>query len=66
VPTESARGELGYYVIADGGSLPYRVKVRTPSFFNLQALPQAARGHFFQDLVAILASFDPVLGDVDR
>ncbi len=66
VPTESARGELGYYIVADGGSLPYRVKVRTPSFFNLQALPLAARGHFFQDLVAILASFDPVLGDVDR
>ncbi len=66
VPTESARGELGYYVVSDGGSMPYRVKVRAPSFVNLQSLPVAAKGHQFADLVAILASLDPVMGDVDR
>ncbi|AEB11259.1 NAD(P)H-quinone oxidoreductase subunit H [Marinithermus hydrothermalis DSM 14884] len=66
VPTESARGELGYYIISDGGSMPYRVKVRAPSFVNLQSLPYACEGHQFPDLVAILASLDPVMGDVDR
>lgn len=44
VPTESARGELGYYIVSDGGSMPYRVKVRAPSFVNLQSLPYACKG----------------------
>ncbi len=66
VPTESARGELGYYIVSDGGSMPYRVKVRAPSFVNLQSLPYAAKGAQVADLVAIIASLDPVMGDVDR
>jgi len=66
VPTESARGELGYYVVSDGGSMPYRVKVRAPSFANLQSLPHAAKGSQMPDLVAVIASLDPVMGDVDR
>jgi NADH-quinone oxidoreductase subunit D len=66
VPTESARGELGYYVVSDGGSLPYRVKVRAPSFVNLQSLPAACRGAQVPDMVAVIASLDPVMGDVDR
>lgn len=66
VPTESARGELGYYVVSDGGSLPYRVKVRAPSFVNLQSLPAACRGVQVPDMVAVIASLDPVMGDVDR
>ena len=66
VPTESARGELGYYIISDGGSMPYRVKVRAPSFVNLQSLPVAVEGLQFPDLIAVIASLDPVLGDVDR
>ena len=66
VPTESARGELGYYIVSDGGSMPYRVKVRAPSFVNLQSLPYACKGEHVPDMVAIIASLDPVMGDVDR
>ncbi len=66
VPTESARGEVGYYVISDGGSMPYRVKIRSPSFVNLQSLEHAGVGGQFADLIAVLASIDPVMGDVDR
>ena len=63
---ESARGELGYYIVSDGSNRPYRVKVRAPSFSNLAALPQMARGGFIADVVAIIGSIDIVLGDVDR
>lgn len=66
VPTESARGELGYYLISDGGSMPYRVKVRVPSLINLQALEPACIGGLFADMVANIASLDPVMGDVDK
>ncbi|MER3451117.1 MAG: NADH-quinone oxidoreductase subunit D [Thermus sp.] len=66
VPTESARGELGYYIVSDGGSMPYRVKVRAPSFVNLQSLSYACKGEQVADMVAIIASLDPVMGDVDR
>ncbi|SEI61443.1 NADH dehydrogenase subunit D [Deinococcus reticulitermitis] len=66
VPTESARGEVGYYVVSDGGSMPYRVKIRAPSFVNIQALEYACVGAQFADLITILATIDPVLGDVDR
>jgi NADH-quinone oxidoreductase subunit D len=66
VPTESARGELGYYIVSDGGSMPYRVKVRAPSFVNLQSLPYACKGVQMADMVAVIASLDPVMGDVDR
>ncbi|MFD2610734.1 NADH dehydrogenase (quinone) subunit D [Deinococcus taklimakanensis] len=66
VPTESARGEVGYYLVSDGGSMPYRVKIRAPSFVNLQALEYACVGAQFADLITILATIDPVLGDVDR
>ena len=66
VPTESARGELGYYLISDGGSMPYRVKVRVPSLINLQALEPLCVGGLFADMVVNIASMDPVLGDVDK
>ncbi len=66
VPTESARGELGYYIVSDGGSMPYRVKVRAPSFTNLQSLEPVCLGGLFADMVINIASFDPVLGDVDK
>jgi NADH-quinone oxidoreductase subunit D len=66
VPTESARGELGYYLVSDGGSMPYRVKVRVPSLINLQALEPACLGGLFADMVANIASLDPVMGDVDK
>ena len=63
---ESPRGEIGYYIIADGSSRPYRAHVRTPSFANLQALAAASEGGYIADIVAVIASFDPILGDVDR
>jgi len=66
VPVESPRGELACYLEGDGGPKPYRVHFRTPSFGNLQALPQLARGHLVADLVGIIGSLDIVLGDVDR
>ena len=66
VPVETARGEVGYYIVSDGGSMPYRVKIRAPSFVNLQALEYACVGAQFADLITILATIDPVLGDVDR
>jgi NADH-quinone oxidoreductase subunit D len=63
---ESPRGELGTYVVSDGSPKPYRVHFRAPSFINLQALPHMARGRLVADLVALIASMDPVLGEVDR
>jgi NADH-quinone oxidoreductase subunit D len=63
---ESPRGELATYVVSDGSPKPYRVHFRAPSFINLQALPHMARGRLVADLVALIASLDPVLGEVDR
>jgi NADH-quinone oxidoreductase subunit D len=63
---ESPRGELGYYVVSDGSPRPLRCHVRAPSFANLQALPKAIVGHLIADVVAIIASLDPILGEVDR
>ncbi len=63
---ESARGSLGVYLVADGSPRPYRMKVRSPAFCNLQLLPMLAEGHMLSDLVVILGSLDPVFGEVDR
>ncbi|HLA88441.1 MAG TPA: NADH-quinone oxidoreductase subunit D, partial [Anaerolineales bacterium] len=63
---ESPRGELGLMLEGDGGPKPLRVHLRTPSFDNLSVLPQIVKGHLVADLVAILASTDIVLGDIDR
>jgi NADH-quinone oxidoreductase subunit D len=63
---ESPRGELGVYLEGDGGPKPHRVHWRTPSFDNLAVLPKIVNGHLVADLVAILASVDIVLGDIDR
>jgi NADH-quinone oxidoreductase subunit D len=63
---EGPRGELGYYVVSDGDYRPWRVKIRDPSFTNLQALPSMVEGHLVADAVASIASLDPVLGGVDR
>jgi NADH-quinone oxidoreductase subunit D len=66
VPVESPRGELGYYVVSDGGNRPYRVKIRDPSFVNLQAVPRMVDGGLVADTIAVISSVDPVMGGVDR
>jgi NADH-quinone oxidoreductase subunit D len=66
VPVESPRGELGYYVVSDGGQRPYRVHIRDPSFVNLQSVPALVTGGLIADVVAAVASVDPVMGGVDR
>ena len=63
---ESGRGELGCYIVSDGSNKPWRVHFRGPSFISLQALPHMAKGGLMADLVAMIASLDPVLGEVDR
>jgi NADH-quinone oxidoreductase subunit D len=63
---ESPRGELGYYVVSDGEHRPYRVKIRDPSFVNLQATPMMVEGGLVADAIAAIASIDPVMGGVDR
>ena len=63
---EAPKGELGFYIISEGGPSPYRMKIRSPSFVNLQALPKISVGALISDVVAIIASLDPVLGEVDR
>jgi NADH-quinone oxidoreductase subunit D len=66
VSIESPRGILGCYVVSDGGPKPWRVHFRAPSFVNLQGLPHMAKGRLVADLIALTASLDPVLGEVDR
>ncbi len=63
---ESPRGELGYYVVSDGTSKPYRVHVHGPSFGNLQSLGEMSKGTMISDVIASMGSMDFVLGDTDR
>jgi NADH-quinone oxidoreductase subunit D len=63
---ENPKGEFGYYVISEGGKMPYRLKIRSTSFSNLSILPWVLEGTLVPDLVAIMGSLDFVLGDVDR
>jgi NADH-quinone oxidoreductase subunit D len=63
---ESPRGELGCFIVSDGGAKPYRLKWRAPAFVNLQTLAKMSKGSFFADLIAILSSVDIVLAEVDR
>jgi NADH-quinone oxidoreductase subunit D len=66
VPVESPRGELGYHLVSDGGTRPLRVHVRDPSFVNLQSMPAMCEGGLVADVIAAVASIDPVMGGVDR
>jgi NADH-quinone oxidoreductase subunit D len=66
VPVESPRGELGYSVVSVGEHRPYRVRIRDPSFVNLQAVPSMVEGGLVADVIAAIASLDPVMGGVDR
>jgi NADH-quinone oxidoreductase subunit D len=63
---ESPRGELGYYVVSNGGNRPHRVRTRPPSLYNLQVLKKIAVGNLIADLVVMIGSLDPVFGEVDR
>ena len=63
---ESSKGELGFYIVSDGSNKPYRIKIRTPSFINLQSLSTMAEGRMMSDMVAVIGSIDICLGEVDR
>ena len=64
--TEVPKGELGFYVVSTGGKAPYRLRIRSPSFHNLAALPLLCEGGLVADVIAVIGSLDPVLGEVDR
>jgi len=64
--TEAPKGELGFYIVSNGTAKPFRLKIRAPSFSNLSVLPEIAKGGMVADLVAIVASLDIVLGEIDR
>jgi NADH-quinone oxidoreductase subunit C/D len=63
---EATEGNIGYYLVSDGGTSSYRTRIRTPSFAHMQMMPRLARGRMIPDLFAILGAMDFVLGDVDR
>lgn len=63
---EAPKGELGYYLVSDGSAHPYRMKVRPPSFINLQGLPQMVEGRLLADVIAVIGTLDIVLGEIDR
>jgi NADH-quinone oxidoreductase subunit C/D len=64
--TEGANGELGYYIVSDGGGRPYRIKVRPPCFAVFQAYPHILEGHMVPDAIAILGSLNIIAGELDR
>jgi NADH-quinone oxidoreductase subunit D len=64
--TENPKGELGFYIYSRGGGVPYRLKIRAPSFANLSILPKLLPGHMVSDVVSILGSIDFVMGECDR
>jgi NADH-quinone oxidoreductase subunit D len=63
---EAPKGELGYFIVSDGSTQPYRIRVRPPSFVNLQALDVMVRGALVADVIAVIGTLDIVLGEVDR
>jgi len=66
VGVENPKGELGYYIVSDGGKKPYRMRVRPPSFVNLSAIERMSKGSMIADLVAVIGTLDIVLGEIDR
>jgi len=63
---EGTKGELGFYLVSKGDGKPWRCKIRSPSFNNLQALPKLVIGHLISDVVAIIGSIDPIMGEADK
>lgn len=63
---EASKGEFGFYLISNGSGYPYRLKIRSPSFINLQSLPIIMKGCLISDIVAIIGSVDPVMGEADK
>ena len=63
---ESPKGEFGVIVSSDDSNKPLTCKIRSPSYFNLQALPKLAKGHYLSDLAAIIGTIDIVFGEIDR
>jgi len=63
---EAPKGELGFYIVGDGGPKPFRLRIRLPSLMNLQSLPLLSKGHKIADMAAIIGTLDIVLGDVDK
>jgi len=63
---ESSKGELGFYIVSDGTANPWRMKIRSPSMVNLSALPIMLKGGMISDIVAVIGSLDPVMGEADK
>ncbi|MBI5810242.1 MAG: NADH dehydrogenase (quinone) subunit D [Deltaproteobacteria bacterium] len=63
---EAPKGELGVYIVSDGSERPYRLKLRVPSFMNLQSLNKMSQGRYLADVIAVLSSLDPVFGECDK
>ncbi len=63
---ENPKGELGFYVVSDGSNMPFRIKIRNPSYFNLAALPKMIEGCLIADVVTVIGSIDIVLGEIDK
>jgi NADH-quinone oxidoreductase subunit D len=63
---EASKGELGFYIVSDGSNHPFRLRIRTPSFANLSALPQMIEGSLIADVISVIGSIDIVLGEIDR
>ncbi|HKI82551.1 MAG TPA: NADH-quinone oxidoreductase subunit D, partial [Pseudodesulfovibrio sp.] len=64
--TEAPRGEQGFYVVSDGGNMPYRLHMRSPGYASVQALPLMTIGHTIADFIAIMGSLDYIAPDLDR
>ncbi len=66
VRSENPRGELGFFIVSDGSPVPYRLKIRAPSFSNISVLPELIKGLKVADAVCVLGSLDVVMGEIDR